>query len=135
MQNEKVRIYHLAHELDMESKELLDLCRQHGIDARNQLSTITAEQRDAIVALVRNKTSEPAAPPKPAVPPVLPPKHVPNLTPRRRRRPASPGQARTGSRRAGAPPCLRRLKFLPRRILLPLFPPPPPRPTRRRPRP
>ena len=32
---------HLAHELDMESKDLLDLCRQHGIDVQNQLSTST----------------------------------------------------------------------------------------------
>ncbi len=40
------------------------------------------EQRDAIVALVRNKTSA-AAPPKPTLPPVLPPKNVPNLTPAR----------------------------------------------------
>ena len=79
MQNEKVRIYHLAHELDMESKALLDLCRQHGIDARNQLSTISVEQRDAIVALVRNKGATAAAPAKPAVPTVLPPKHVPTL--------------------------------------------------------
>lgn len=93
MQNEKVRIYHLAHELDMESKALLDLCRQHGIDVRNQLSTISVEQRDAIVALVRNKPSA-AAPSKPAVPPVLPSKHVPNLTPAPAGfGPASPGQA------------------------------------------
>ena len=41
LQNEKVRIYHLAHELDMESKALLDLCRQHGIDVKNQLSTLS----------------------------------------------------------------------------------------------
>ncbi len=53
MQNEKVRICHLARELDMESKVLLDLCRKHGLDVKNQFSTLTPEQRDAIVALVR----------------------------------------------------------------------------------
>ena len=46
MQKEKVRIYALARELDMESKDLLDLCRQHGIDVRNQLSSVEPEQRD-----------------------------------------------------------------------------------------
>ncbi len=59
LQNEKVRIYHLAHELDMESKALLDLCRKHGLDVKNQLSTLTPEQRDAIVALVRKGRARP----------------------------------------------------------------------------
>jgi translation initiation factor IF-2 len=80
LQTEKVRVYHLAHELNMESKELLDLCRQHGLDVKNQLSTLNPEQRDAILALVRNKGAAAVAPKAPTVPPVLPPKHVPNLT-------------------------------------------------------
>ncbi len=80
MQNEKVRVYHLAHELNMESKELLDLCRQHGLDVKNQLSTLNPEQRDAIIALVHSKSTAATAPKAPTVPPVLPPKSVPNLT-------------------------------------------------------
>jgi len=31
----------------MESKDLLDMCRQAGIDVKNQLSSLTPEQRDA----------------------------------------------------------------------------------------
>jgi translation initiation factor IF-2 len=79
LQTEKVRVYHLAHELNMESKELLDLCRQHGLDVKNQLSTLNPEQRDAIIVLVRNKGAA-AAPKAPTIPPVLQPKQVPNLT-------------------------------------------------------
>ncbi len=81
MQNEKVRIYHLAHELDMESKALLDLCRNHGMDVKNQLSTLSPEQRESIVALVRK--GPPSAPPQVAVTPVLQSKNVPNLTSQR----------------------------------------------------
>ncbi len=71
MQKEKVRIFALARELDMESKDLLTLCRQNGIDVKNQLSTIEPEVRDQIVQLVRRKGAAPAvsaaAPPKPVV--------------------------------------------------------------------
>ena len=34
MQKEKVRVYALARELDMESKDLLDMCRQAGYDVK-----------------------------------------------------------------------------------------------------
>jgi translation initiation factor IF-2 len=101
LQKEKVRIYALARELDMESKDLLDLCRQNGIDVRNQLSSVEPEQRDQIVALVkRGGGVATAAPPKgpaaltppptpirnlpPSKPPVLksgPPKREPEPTP------------------------------------------------------
>ena len=65
----------------MESKELLDLCRQHGLDVKNQLSTLNPEQRDAIITLVRNKGAAAATAQKaPVIPPVLQPKSVPNLT-------------------------------------------------------
>jgi hypothetical protein len=40
LQKEKVRIFALARELGIESKDLLTLCRQNGIDVKNQLSTI-----------------------------------------------------------------------------------------------
>ena len=53
MQKEKVRIYALARELDMESKDLLDLCRQAGIDVKNQLSSLDPEQRDAVELMVK----------------------------------------------------------------------------------
>ncbi len=68
MQNEKIRVYVLARELDMESKDLLDMCRQAGFDVKNQLSSLEPEQRDAIEALVRKGSrggTAVAAPPPP----------------------------------------------------------------------
>src|SRR5688500_4606497 len=53
LQREKVRIYALARELNMESKDLLDLCRQAGLDVKNQLSSLDPEQRDAIELMVK----------------------------------------------------------------------------------
>jgi len=75
LQKEKVRIYALARELDMESKDLLDLCRQVGIDVKNQLSSLDPEQRDAVELLVkRGGGTAVAAPPK--APSALPPLHT-----------------------------------------------------------
>ena len=45
MQKEKVRVYILARELNMESKDLLDLCGTLGLDVKNQLSNLDPEQR------------------------------------------------------------------------------------------
>src|SRR5262245_49206867 len=92
----------------MESKDLLDLCRQHGIDVKSQLSSLTDEQRDEVVKLTsRGPAVATAAPPSaipatpgpirhlpPSKPPVLPrgtaaPK--PPATPR----PAAPTPAPT----------------------------------------
>jgi translation initiation factor IF-2 len=57
---EKVRIFALARELGMESKDLVALCRQNGIDVKSQLSTIEPEVRDQVVHLVERHTSGPA---------------------------------------------------------------------------
>jgi translation initiation factor IF-2 len=54
---EKVRIFALARELGMESKDLVALCRQNGIDVKSQLSTIEPEVRDQVVQLVQKKGS------------------------------------------------------------------------------
>src|SRR5262245_54936271 len=81
LQKEKIRVYSLARELDMESKDLLDLCRQAGMDVKNQLSSLDPEQRDQIVALVKRRGSVAVATaPKPQ--PVLssPPQPMRNLT-------------------------------------------------------
>ncbi len=43
----------------MESKDLLTLCRQNGIDVKNQLSTIEPEVRDAVVQLVQKRAALP----------------------------------------------------------------------------
>ena len=53
LQKEKVRIFALARELGMESKALLALCQEHGIDVKNQLSTLEPDQRDAVEQLVK----------------------------------------------------------------------------------
>ena len=68
MQREKVRIYALAKELNVESKDLLDLCRQAGFDVKNQLSVLDPEQRDAVEVMIRKGGGVAvAAPPKPVV--------------------------------------------------------------------
>ncbi len=50
---EKTRVYALARELNVESKDLVDMCRQAGIDIKNQLSSLDPDQRDAVVLLVK----------------------------------------------------------------------------------
>ena len=85
MQKEKVRIFALARELDMESKDLLTICRQHGIDVKNQLSTIEPELCDQIKVLVKKGGGTATAAPTKA--PVLPQvdKKILNLDARRPR--------------------------------------------------
>jgi translation initiation factor IF-2 len=49
-QDKGKRVYQLAKELAVESKELLDFCKELGYDIKNQLSALTSEQCDAVVA-------------------------------------------------------------------------------------
>jgi translation initiation factor IF-2 len=71
-----VRIYELARELDMPNKELVELCREAGLDVKSHSSTIEDYEAD----LVRRKASgeedladeAPAAPPAPPPPPAEP---------------------------------------------------------------
>jgi hypothetical protein len=44
----RVRLYVLARELNMESKDLVALCRQVGIDVKSQLSSIPGDQVGAL---------------------------------------------------------------------------------------
>ncbi|MFN4260124.1 MAG: translation initiation factor IF-2 N-terminal domain-containing protein, partial [Gemmataceae bacterium] len=53
MQKDKVRVYELARKLNVETKDLLDMCKQAGLDVKNQLSSLDPEQRDAIEELVK----------------------------------------------------------------------------------
>jgi translation initiation factor IF-2 len=62
LQKEKVRVFELARELDMESKDLMVLCRSNGIELKNQLSTVGPELRDQILELVKRGPATPAAP-------------------------------------------------------------------------
>src|SRR5262245_48822364 len=102
LQREKVRIYALARELNIDSKDLLDMCRQAGYDkVKNQLSSLDPEQRDAIEAMVKRGGggTAVAAPPAPssthavgAPVPVLTPQK-PRTLPSRGARPAHPAPA------------------------------------------
>jgi translation initiation factor IF-2 len=73
LQKDKVRVFELARELDMESKDLMVLCRRHHIELKNQLSNVTPEQREQIIDLVKRGPASPAAPPPPrTAAPVIP---------------------------------------------------------------
>ena len=66
MPQEKIRVYALARELNLDSKVLVDICREANIEVRNQLSSLEPEQRDLIVEMVRRGGSvATAAPPPP----------------------------------------------------------------------
>jgi translation initiation factor IF-2 len=86
---EKTRVYALARELNVESKDLIDLCRQAGIDVKNQLSSLDPEERDAVLLLMKKGSpaaggaAAPAAAPKAPASPVIPVIQTPirNLNP------------------------------------------------------
>ena len=70
MQKEKVRVYALARELGVDSKDLLEMCRQAGLDVKNQLSSLDPEQRDMVELLVKRggvAVAEAPLPPKSVV--------------------------------------------------------------------
>jgi translation initiation factor IF-2 len=95
LQKERVRVYALARELDVESKDLLDLCKQAGFDVKNQLSNLEPEQVTALRELIKRGPKAVAAAPVPTKPvtPVLLPevgKAMPNLTNRPRREVEAP---------------------------------------------
>jgi translation initiation factor IF-2 len=93
LQREKVRIYALARELNIDSKDLLEMCRQAGYDVKNQLSSLDPDQRDLVEAMVKRGGSSggvAVAPP----PPLAAPSPIPVLTSQKPRnlssRPAKP---------------------------------------------
>jgi translation initiation factor IF-2 len=88
LQKEKVRVYALARELNIESKDLLDLCRQAGFDVKNQLSSLDPDQRDLVEQIVRRGGGVALAPPPKTAAPVIPtmPTPVPTLASRPARR-------------------------------------------------
>jgi len=78
----KVRIFELAKELGLSSKELLDLFQRLGLEAKNQLSVVEAPIAEIVRGVLLGGASK--APPKAAVaaaaPPVVEPK--PAVVPR-----------------------------------------------------
>src|SRR5207248_3924252 len=53
LQAEKMRVYALAKTLDVESKTLLDYCKELGYDVKNQLSSIDPDQAAALTDRVK----------------------------------------------------------------------------------
>ena len=79
---EKVRVYQLARELDIDTADLLRLCIQTGYDVKNQLSNLDPDQQKNLEELVKKgaKSTGPATPAKPVTKVVSPDeKAVPNL--------------------------------------------------------
>ena len=72
MQREKVRVYALARELKIDSKDLLDLCKQAGFDVKNQLSSLEPEQRDQLEVMIKKGVHQTPAAPAPAPKTVIP---------------------------------------------------------------
>jgi translation initiation factor IF-2 len=68
MNNSKVRIYDLSKELNLENKDLLDICDQLNIAVKSHSSTITEEQAERIKAtaakLPRNPSLNKPSPPQ-----------------------------------------------------------------------
>jgi translation initiation factor IF-2 len=104
---EKVRVYQLARELNVDTKILLDLCKQSGFDVKNQLSNLEPEQRDALEQMIKrgaHQAAPKAATAKAPVTPVLAPEQraVPNLG--RPRTPHDPARAQPPAAPAKTPP-------------------------------
>ncbi len=60
LSKEKVRVYQLARELGVDSKELVDLCKTQGFDVKSHVSALDPEQKDLLVDLLK-KGIAPAA--------------------------------------------------------------------------
>ena len=51
-----IRIFALAKELGIESKELIEYCNQAGVQAKNSaLASISPEQRDVVLSYIEQK--------------------------------------------------------------------------------
>src|SRR5205807_5050159 len=88
LHKEKVRVYILARELDIDTKDLLELCKKAGYDVKNQLSSLDPDQQEVLEKIVKQgpKTAAPAqpAPARPVMPAVAPDqKKVQTLAPTR----------------------------------------------------
>ena len=51
MNNGKIRIYELSKELNLENKEIKDICEQLNIAVKSHSSTITAPQAERVRAI------------------------------------------------------------------------------------
>jgi translation initiation factor IF-2 len=75
---EKKRVYALAKELNVESKILLDICKELGFEGiKNQLSGLSTDEADAVTNRFKKGSSKPAPAPVVAAPAVLPTAPIP----------------------------------------------------------
>src|SRR5262245_43919351 len=73
LQKDKIRVYVLARELNIDTKELLEICKQAGLDVKNQLSSIDPDQKEMIEQLVKKGAHKAqATPARAAGPAALP---------------------------------------------------------------
>lgn len=63
----KIRIYALAKELGIDSKDLIEFCKSSGVSAKTQLATISPEERDTVVNFIKGQGSGSASPSATAV--------------------------------------------------------------------
>jgi translation initiation factor IF-2 len=69
-QTKSIRVYALARDLEVESKELLDYCKELGYDVKNQLSSLDLAQAETLTQRVKQRgkggTAVAVAPARPA---------------------------------------------------------------------
>ncbi|MFG0331935.1 MAG: translation initiation factor IF-2 N-terminal domain-containing protein, partial [Maioricimonas sp. JB049] len=75
----KIRIFALAKELGLDSKELIQRCNEAGLNVKSSpLASISPEERDMVLELIRKKEGggdpepAPSAPPTPSREPAAP---------------------------------------------------------------
>jgi translation initiation factor IF-2 len=98
-QDKGKRVYILAKELAVDSKELLDYCKELGYDIKNQLSALTGDQVGAVTARAKQGPQGGVAVAAPPPPPV----HNANLDSRVRTLPPRGSSPRLSSSKQVAP--------------------------------
>src|SRR5213593_834002 len=59
---EKVRVYILARELNIDTADLLRMCINAGFDVKNQLSNLDPDQQQKLEEMVKKVSKSPTAP-------------------------------------------------------------------------
>src|SRR5262245_32876545 len=98
-----MRIYQLAKTLNVESKDLLDYCKELGYDIKNQLSSLDHDQTEALTQRVKQGNKVVAAPAAP-VTPVIPTVTSSKVQTIRAPKPAAPRTAAPEPTAAEPPP-------------------------------
>jgi Translation initiation factor IF-2, N-terminal region len=78
----KVRVYALAHLLDVQPEQILAACREAGIHAKNSLSSLNESEQKTVQQRIGRKPSDDGGETQPALVPVWRP--PPRLSERKR---------------------------------------------------